>query len=389
MQSSRYIAVMSPASSGSLEIERYIGACLISSHQNRQQNKAARDRVVFPNREQQQFFPEVYHRNRYCIQRCGSIDTWAGGVPLISFANQRRNRPQVDVVPRNDDQQQLARLAVHTQGAPLILTGRFNHRKNKGFKNTARVPENRAKNENQPADVISVTSDESSGSANSENCLPRIIKPRKRRKKDRKPPHLARPLNQDVSGFSTDSTSPDILDCPSPGVVGLNPYVPFAYDYQSQTSSSTDDGYYNENSEIPRLHHSFEDVEEAEDAPQQTPSVCQCRICDPSGFIWNVDRDCYSPFLTAPRTSLEHKVDDLSSRLSSVALNDDPAEKNGRAVGSGDLEVSTEIITSPNGHRDLEIKFFSSSSVEKVGKVDVLVNRCVDYLLSEDGKNET
>lgn len=380
---------MSPASSGSLEIERYIGACLISSHQNRQQNKSVRDRVVFPNREQQ-FFPEVYHRNRYCIQRCGAVDGWAGGVPLISFAQRRNNNRQVDVGPRNDEQQQytpLARLAVHTQGAPLILTGRFHHKKNKGFKNAARIAESRNKSDNVvPADAVSVASDESSGSANSENCLPRIIKPRKRRKKDRKPLHLARPLTQDGSGFSTDSTSPDILDCPSPGVVGLTtPYASFAYDYQNQTSLSTDEGYYNETSEIPRLHHSFEDVEEAEDASQQ--SECQCRICDPSGFIWNVDRNCYSPFLTAPRTSLEFKMDDLSSKLSSIALNESFGEKSSRVVGSGDLEVSTEIITSPNGHRDLEIKFFSSSAVEKVGKV--LVNHCVDYLLSADSKNES
>ena len=37
-------------------------------------------------------------------------------------------------------------------------------------------------------DSLSIASDESSGSNNSENSLPRIIKPRKRRKKDRKPP---------------------------------------------------------------------------------------------------------------------------------------------------------------------------------------------------------
>lgn len=33
---------------------------------------------------------------------------------------------------------------------------------------------------------------------------------------------------------------------------------------------------------------------------------------------------------------------------------------------SGDLQVSTEIITSPNGHRDLEIKFFSTPPPENV-----------------------
>lgn len=348
---------MSPASSGTLEIERYIGACLISSPQ--QGNKRL---LAYPNaaeRHPQRFVPEVYHQHHQ--RSYGAQPRWAGGVPLISFSNQRRRQHQEVAEERHTP---LARLAVHTQGAPLILAQRFGHRKNKSAFKNVKTNEARAKNEQKPADAVSVASDESSGSANSENCLPRIIKPRKRRKKDRKPPHLSHPLNQDGSGFSTDSASPDILDSPSPS---LGSFAPFSCEYKG---SCSDAGYYNETAEAPRLHHSFEDVQEAEDAPVQA-SVCQCRICDPSGFIWNVDRDCYSPFLTAPKASLEHQVQDLGARLASVVSLDGTTRQ---FCGSGDLEVSTEIVTSPNGHRDLEIRFFSSTSSEKVDKCSELNN---------------
>lgn len=177
---------------------------------------------------------------------------------------------------------------------------------------------------------------------------------------------------------------------------------------------------------------------------------CQCRYCDPSGLIWDVDRNGYSPFLTAP-PSVEYCPDHFSQvplfltppclqenvhdrffderpRLhyddketghtgpgGGVVLRrswSDPTSyfsyeeiaaptrdvgvigdrgqsENGkrRTLWRGDsigapvdsssnsvvslngagataspkgLEVSTEIITSPNGHRDLEIKFYSS-----------------------------
>ncbi|XP_076247575.1 uncharacterized protein LOC143187331 [Calliopsis andreniformis] len=133
----------------------------------------------------------------------------------------------------------LSRLAIHTQGAPLILANRFHNRgkllnnslnPNLGItstlvnsydhssgntiamKNITRCPVPRAQRlsgleeaKKQPGslsnkvdkemgpgrniniDSLSIASDESSGSNNSENSLPRIIKPRKRRKKDRKP----------------------------------------------------------------------------------------------------------------------------------------------------------------------------------------------------------
>lgn len=293
---------MSPASSGTLQVERYIGACLISSRKSQQQQQ-----------QQQKFgYPtDLYGYGRF---RC---DGWAGGMPLISFANQRCNHKEDPLV----------RLA----GAPLIQAHRY-RKKKKNEENNTKKGASATK-----SDTASVTSDES---ANAENCLPRIIKPRKRRKKDRKPPQ---PQRQD--GFSTDSASPEAC------------YTPFAFEFRVPNES-----YHDALFDAPKLHHSFEEVEEARDV-NGNQSNCQCRYCDPSGLIWDVDRNCYSPFLTTPSSSSPSIINSttktkkfcLIHSFSSVSLDDDGSTKS-------DLEVSTEIVTSPNGHRDLEIKFFSQTN---------------------------
>lgn len=283
---------MSPASSGTLQVERYIGACLISSRKSHQQQ------------QQQQQQQKLYPADLY-----GNYGRWAGGMPLITFASKEEN---------------LVRLA----GAPLIQAHRYRKKK----KNDNEIKKGGASV--AKSDAVSVTSDES---ANAENCLPRIIKPRKRRKKDRKPP----PQKQD--GFSTDSASPEAC---------YN--TPFAFEFRVPNES-----YHDALFEAPKLHHSFEEVEEARDV-NGNQSTCQCRYCDPSGLIWDVDRNCYSPFLTTPSQNnnpiaTKTKKFCLIHSFSSVSLDEDGSTKS-------DLEVSTEIVTSPNGHRDLEIKFFSQTT---------------------------
>ncbi|XP_074038292.1 uncharacterized protein [Leptinotarsa decemlineata] len=371
---------MSPASAGNLEVERYIGACLISH--NRSKSAAAKSREHFTHNRD--FAPEIYQQQHvnYRLQRCQSADGWAGGMPLITFAQRRARKSD------QEDTGSLARLAVHTQGAPLILSKSYNHRKSKAHKNNADAKpfEGGSKKQNKcqnSADSVSVTSDESSGSANSETCLPRIIKPRKRRKKDRKPPLLGRPASLD--GFSTDSASPDI-DSQSP-FLSFSPFVPFNFDtygYSAPESPKLIDRVHilGDISETPKLHHSFEDIEEPEKDinGNQPTSTCQCRYCDPSGQIWDVDRHCYSPFLTPPDSlnktfrfpninlSALVATSSLEHCMSSISLEDEdgkkiPTSRSSSSSSCRDLEVSTEIVTSLNGHRDLEIKFFSSSSV--------------------------
>ena len=83
---------------------------------------------------------------------------------------------------------------------------------------------------------------------------------------------------------------------------------------------------------------------------------CQCCFCDPSGQIWNVEQFLISsPLLSKPKISTPS-----SSRESSTnsSLKDfDAVEKDQRRH----FEVSSQIITAPNGHKDLEIRLYFSS----------------------------
>lgn len=360
---------MSPTSSGSLEVEKYIGACLISQTRPKSVNNSG-------NGQYYSRVPDGYpYFDGFRVQR------WAGGMPLISFANYQKRHKKIEHGERSTSPKvdPLSRLAVHTQGAPLILTKTFNPRRNKNQKNF--TPKIYNQNHSKPSvvDCVSVTSDESSSSANSESCLPRIIKPRKRRKKDRKP--LVR-NQQDC--FSTDSASPDIDTVP------IKTYTPFLFDSSyiyglvpETLPLGTNTNKSDFEVETPKLHHNFEDVQEVEVDlnGNQSTTVCQCRYCDPSGQIWDVDRSCYSPFLTPPQSfdfssllSIETKpkLQDedycLIHNLSSMSLEDDRDNKQDTKIRSGDLEVSTEIVTSLNGHRDIEIKFYSTPSVNNVCK---------------------
>ncbi|KAF9405094.1 hypothetical protein HW555_014019, partial [Spodoptera exigua] len=155
------------------------------------------------------------------------------GAPLISMAG--RAPPQSRNTP-------VSKLAMHAQGAPLIIQNRHDRRKyttapeqrsHRPLAQTEHIsrdrcdaPEgNRPRNQQQQArstrggrnnntDAVSVASDESSGSTNSETMLPRIIKPRKRRKKDRKPNNI---VPHDLS-----SAGLDLGDVDHCAVSGLN-----------------------------------------------------------------------------------------------------------------------------------------------------------------------
>ncbi|PSN30700.1 hypothetical protein C0J52_23895 [Blattella germanica] len=450
---------------------------------------------------------------------------------VVTGTNGGKNNTDVDHTSQQS-RTPLSRLAIHTQGAPLILAGRYNINGRKNNVNHNRGPPGRQfrggdiavrrsnsvrdtrdtggsagstnnSNGNTPnSDCLSVASDESSG--HSENSLPRIIKPRKRRKKDRKPPPQTNTSPPDTPNSSIPnelkSTSLD-----SPSIVSLQPYAPLCYDlyengcwnggrrnvtkddseerskiWESDSKRTLGSNYAveiprddeqvsqssEEDNQEPKLHHNFDDVEEDEEGQHiETgalfsypcpPTLCQCRYCDPSGLIWDVDQHCYSPFLTPPSPTAENKNSSYSKspfsniplfltppptevrsfdflnkdvrtsptpsvflhdsdhsssllrrswseplpsslRSGSVASKDQECCGNFGAIGRGrinsegnnesvpskdrkqqnnteevsspvlsvsgsqSLEVSTEIVTSPNGHRDIEIKFYSSS----------------------------
>ncbi|XP_013188168.1 uncharacterized protein LOC106133102 [Amyelois transitella] len=347
------------------------------------------------------------------------------GAPLISMAGRApppaRNNP-------------VSKLAMHAQGAPLIIQNRHDRRKyttapeqrnhrpvvhnehatrercevSEG--NRPRIQQQQTRStrggRNNNTDAVSVASDESSGSTNSETMLPRIIKPRKRRKKDRKPNNI---IPHDLSAASLDLG--DVDHCAVSGISssGRSIYedsycremsLPYRLDVKVMEYPEPVPETYRVSALGEALEATRFGIAEAASPVESAVSSCQCRYCDPVGQIWDADSiadllDENSSGDFAP-TKLEDSmkvVGPLGRRGADTTLRrswSDPSSRvperreantsetysapnlyslfpPSRRASSPEprsplaLEISSEIVTSMNGHRDLEIKLFSTS----------------------------
>lgn len=257
-----------------------------------------------------------------------------------------------------------ANFAAHKHGVPLIQAAKYNRTGGggggggPGKKYAKKAPVEQLNGGcNKKNDG---GSDESSGAA-SENSLPRIIKPRKRRKKERKPVPVVQaaavqplvvvvaatgPVPERDDDVSSPSSSP-----PSPTQLPSLSQLPFLQLQQGDVPFDT----IGLSADIKAV--SLEDV-----------STCQCACCDPVGNVWDVGRRCFSPSLTRPEParrswSGEPSVSSsmLFTRTAAVeyAKPEITAAAAASRVRTHSLEVSSEIVTSHNGHRDIEIKFFT------------------------------
>lgn len=388
---------MSPSShGGNLHVERYIGSCLISQ-------------LARPNPKS--------HGKHGPATLCSANATpkmslpghgfqgppgWSG-MPMLSMSRPR-NRKAADY-----EDCSLSRLAMHTQGAPLILSGRYRRNNNNTTSSTNNIHNNlqhhhlnqlqyqhqqqishqqhlhhqhshnhhiyqqqsrslqtsyisaelptRDDGHNSSKgsiDTVSVVSDESSGSGNSESYVPRIIKPRKRRKKDRKPVMIISSNNSVGNCNNSTNSGSNLVSqtstpvCPPQVIVNSS-----LSDTKPEAIPKTD------TADEPRLHHDISEIQE-EDNSLGAPSDCQCRYCDPSGQIWNAGQLCYSLFLTPPAALRRSCYEDAPAcpvpAAGVIGAGRSAAKSTWRAAP---IEVSSEIVTSLNGLRDLEIRFFS------------------------------
>ncbi|XP_047531983.1 uncharacterized protein LOC125067422 [Vanessa atalanta] len=350
------------------------------------------------------------------------------GAPLISMAG--RTPP-----PRENP---VSKLAMHTQGAPLIIQNRHDRRKyttipeqrnhrpvgqTENFtKDRIDVSENnRPRNQhhqqhqqqtrpsrsgrNNNTDAVSVASDESSGSTNSETMLPRIIKPRKRRKKDRKPNNM---VPHELTSAVLDLGDVEHCAVTNMGSTAHGVYeesycrdisLPYRLDVKVLDYPDPAPETYRVSALGEALEATRFGLVEAASPSESAVSSCQCRYCDPVGQIWDADSiahllDENSSVDFAP-TKLEESmkiVGPLGRRGADTMLrrswSDPSARVPERKVNNSDtmsapnlyslfppprrtsipeprsplaLEISSEIVTSMNGHRDLEIKLFSTS----------------------------
>lgn len=405
---------MSPGPQGGLQVERFIGSCLISAHGGHHQHLKGGKNHCSPRPSSSYLFgprepppANSYHHPLPHIRNDvyppppppPQHGGWTGA-PLfcVASAHNRKARKgparyQSKTPPEHpavdDARSPLSRLAIHTQGAPLIQAGRYNRHNysrnaappfrlfrgaNSNGVDTSRRDDSPktppAKEAPGTCDSVSVASDESS--TNSENSLPRIIKPRKRRKKDRKPPPSTQVadvvVQQDdakTPQSSNDSTSNNEHTVVEPDGQVKEVVVKSTSTPSSHQSSVSNEVVYDDD-DLPA------GLEQEDDGPATS---CQCSYCDPVGVIWDADQRCYSPFLTPPPEAAPPAffLDGLMLRRSwseppstpppaptRTRTHSEPATATPQQQQHSLLEVSSQIITSPNGHRDIEIKFFSS-----------------------------
>ncbi|XP_054711617.1 CCR4-NOT transcription complex subunit 6-like [Uloborus diversus] len=317
---------MGPHPEAPVDIQKYIGSCLITQQPRHKRKSLPHPKDGMRCLRCSNYVPPC---NRCCgapVPRPGYTSTLSNyawtGVPLISVARhknhnqQSKNRPQLrngakEFVPRVEspidgnleELLPISRLAIHAQGAPLILSpkdGDHSPKDGDGYpghpapykgqdfflgEGNSRVymlmaperppfleeefplqdsdfppammhgPPRAVASSPSQSDCISTTSEDS---GTSENGLPRIIKPRKRRKKDRR--------TSESESLSEEAAGP---------IVTLKPYQPLCYRYKSN------------NIKIGSLNHKSLDILTPPKSlrsgayPYPPSPRCQCPYCVP------------------------------------------------------------------------------------------------------------
>lgn len=198
------------------------------------------------------------------------------------------------------DESSMSRLAKHTHGAPIIMSSRYRSKSAKPVQTFVHESKN-LRNQNAFSTVPSAdetqTYDDSGYHANG-TCLPRIIKPRKRRKKDRKP----------VTGASMENNPQ------SPFTFASNQSSGFMQNMSSSSNNGSDFAFHNQMND--NFRHPAPPPNESNlffncdfdpgtvlPLPSSTSSSpismsnsslssstntssCSCRLCDPNCKIW-------------------------------------------------------------------------------------------------------
>ncbi|GIY63346.1 CCR4-NOT transcription complex subunit 6-like [Caerostris darwini] len=434
---------MGPHPEAPVDVQKYIGSCLIT-----QQTRSKRKSCP---RNQQQHLPKdgsmcggyMPPCNRCCntpIQNSGyNISNYAWtGVPLISVARQNKNHHQhhhqmhpgksrhtprtnakqndyscplsVDSSGNLEDILPISRLAIHAQGAPLILSPKDIEKHSKDldvyynnspqFKgrnfyvedcpnnnhllmlmpddgqsypirddktgcfieddfsvgsdpDPALNPSRTVSSSPSQSDCISTTSEDS---GTSENGLPRIIKPRKRRKKERRTSESDSGSSCSGGGSSNSSNTMEEL---SGTIVTLKPYQPLCYRYDSSGFKIYPSPPLSPKTEI-RFSDTVERVIRKGRYPYPPSPRCQCPYCVPPP----------STFLTPPDSPVDVSENGLSMAMM----------RRGRACRSPDTtwmnrrEMDMKIVTMGSYEDDLNI----DESIMK--SQNTLVRKCLHFI---------
>lgn len=376
---------------GTVDVERYTGPCLITTAVRPKPKPRPGDCVS------ESIDKHVHHHHPLPLN---DPRNWAGA-PLLSMAASIR-KPKTGGVnkswhppppvylpaPMMHPSTSLDVYAPHTshlQGAPLIRVPRqqpmvFQHKKNiippvvtkrPPFVTPPPMPlpipsvvemtspetvDSSSSSSGCPSsDTCSVTSDEGLASGGSESSLPRIIKPRRRRKKETQ--RANKPLSS-VESSSALSELDDLLSNQGDPLAELfrhslatNPASPNGGSSTTTDSSST-------TGDAPSCltppywpgSQSEEDIWSSSCWHSLSP------VWSPSG-----SSDMSSPTSTKSSCWPDQRVIRRPSIENPNFMPDQPTDS---LLHSGPfLQVSSQLIASPfNGHRDIEIRFFSSAT---------------------------
>lgn len=232
-----------------------------------------------------------------------SANEWAGA-PLIKASEESRHKKLYSSRSNGYeyDESSMSRLAKHTHGAPIIMSSRYRSKSMKPMQPFGHENGN-LRNFNANGFTKAPSSDDAhnyddSGYHANGTCLPRIIKPRKRRKKDRKPIVSASMENNPPNPFTFASNQ-------SNGFMQIgnnnNNNGGGSASYQNQTNEnfkrpappSESNLFFNcdfDPSNVLPLPSSTSSspisLSNSSLSSSTTASSCSCRLCDPNCKIW-------------------------------------------------------------------------------------------------------
>lgn len=299
----RILKFFSRKKMGTVDVERYTGPCLITT--------AVRPKAKNKSADPDARLPANDPRN------------WAGA-PLLSMAasirkpkSGQKNWPPPVFLPtviHSGVPDHLTAAASHLQGAPLIRVPRYQNKKNARRPFVTNPPTQTTQRPEAPSsDSCSVTSDEGLASGGSDTSLPRSVKPKRRNKKMPKE-HGKKNLDLD-----------DLIANQGDRLAEL-------------------------------LRNSLSEPPPNESAPPplwtSTEEVIWSSSSSSSGCwtspVWSAG---HSPSSSWPDKRVIRRPEGSSPSSDSNSWNWD----------GNQLQVSSQLIASPfNGHRDIEIRFFSA-----------------------------
>lgn len=249
--------------------------------------------------QQQQVSLTFYNQNNQQRYQNGnefiSTSEWAGFPLIKSPVNLRRKKVHSRQSNGYEyDESSISRLAKHTHGAPIIMPIRY---RNKSLKPVQPFEngEVRSFNSNRfpkaPASDETQSYDESGYHANG-TCLPRIIKPRKRRKKDRKPIAVSSMENNPPIPFTFASNqSNGFLQSK---IASINSDNTLMNEYFKRPAARNDGNLFfncdfDPSTFLPLPSSTASSpisLSNSSLSSSTTTSSCSCRLCDPNCKIW-------------------------------------------------------------------------------------------------------